>query len=514
MTDAPTTGRWHYRRSLASRLIVLVTLAVALAVGFVAFGAFWTAKMQMQSTLDESLVDRATKAAYGGITLDAEVPSWALGAADIRILYITSDKRYQTFDQFPNLRLGEEEFDVAGGTSEQSVRTLVDENGEHYRVVAVPARVPGQALVLAQSLEPQRQTLAKLGGVMLLFGIAGVVGAAAAGWAVARNGLRPVRRLTRSVEEIARTEDLRPLPVGGDDEIARLATAFNHMLTALAVVLSRLAMRTAVRPVAELTTTAEHVASTRDLTRRIETHGDDELARLATAFNTMLEALERSQKAQRQLVADASHELRTPLTSLRTNLEVLAHGGTLAPDDRERLRSDLVTQLEELSDLVGDLVELARDEEPDEPAIEDVRLDRLVAAAVERARRHAPNVAFETELEPTLTQGAPARLDRAVANLLDNAAKWSPRGGVVDVRLHDGELTVRDRGPGIPDDDRGQIFDRFYRADAARGRPGSGLGLAIVRQVVEGHGGTVTAEAADDGGALLRLRLPVLSANP
>jgi len=143
-----------------------------------------------------------------------------------------------------------------------------------------------------------------------------------------------------------------------------------------------------------------------------------------------------------------------------------------------------------------------------------VRLDRLVATAVERARRHAPRVGFETQLEPALVQGAPARLDRAIANLLDNAAKWSPPGGVVEVRLRDGELTVRDRGPGISAEERDQIFDRFFRSDAARGRPGSGLGLAIVRQVAEGHGGTVSAEAADGGGALLRLRLPVLSANP
>jgi two-component system sensor histidine kinase MprB len=146
--------------------------------------------------------------------------------------------------------------------------------------------------------------------------------------------------------------------------------------------------------------------------------------------------------------------------------------------------------------------------------VEDVRLDRLVAAAIERARRHAPGVTFETALEPALVQGVPARLDRAVANLLDNAAKWSPAGSVIDVRLHDGELTVRDRGPGIEPGDREQVFDRFFRTDSARGRPGSGLGLAIVRQVVETHGGTVVAEAADGGGTLLRLRLPVLSANP
>jgi two-component system sensor histidine kinase MprB len=224
----------------------------------------------------------------------------------------------------------------------------------------------------------------------------------------------------------------------------------------------------------------------------------------------MLEALERSQRAQRRLVADASHELRTPLTSLRTNLEVLARNG-LGDADRDHLRRDLVAQLEELTGLVGDLVELARDEEPEPPPDEDVRLDALVAAAVARARRHAPHVGFRLDAEPVLVRGVPARLDRAVANLLDNAAKYS---ATVEVRLRGGELTVRDFGPGIAPEDRAQVFDRFYRAPEARGRPGSGLGLAIVRQVAESHGGTVSAEAAPGGGALLRLSLPAFQEIP
>jgi two-component system sensor histidine kinase MprB len=278
---------------------------------------------------------------------------------------------------------------------------------------------------------------------------------------------------------------------------------------ALAAFLARFATRQAVRPVTDLTETAEHVARTRDLSRRIQAEGDDELARLAASFNTMLEALEDSQRAQRQLVADASHELRTPLTSLRTNLEVLGAPRELPPGDRERLRTDVVAQLGELTELVGDLVELARDAEPAGEPPEPVRLDELVAAAVDRAQRHAPQVVFDAELEPCVVNGARGRLDRAVANLLDNAAKWSPPGATVDVRLRDGELTVRDHGPGIADEDLPHVFDRFYRAAAARGRAGSGLGLAIVRQVADLHAGTVRAEPAPGGGALLRLALPV-----
>jgi two-component system, OmpR family, sensor histidine kinase MprB len=280
---------------------------------------------------------------------------------------------------------------------------------------------------------------------------------------------------------------------------------------ALAAFLGRFATRHAVRPVTELTDAAEHVARTRDLSRRIEGSGGDELERLATSFNTMLEALDESRRAQRQLVADASHELRTPLTSLRTNLEVLGSRRELAAGDRERLRTDVVAQLEELTELVGDLVELARDEEPCEEAPETLRLDQLVSGAVERARRHAPGVTFTTELEPTLVTGARGRLDRAVANLLDNAGKWSPPDGTVEVRLRGGALTVRDQGPGIAAEDLPHVFDRFYRATAARGRAGSGLGLAIVRAVAERHGGAVTAERAPGGGALLRLALPVSS---
>jgi two-component system, OmpR family, sensor histidine kinase MprB len=323
----------------------------------------------------------------------------------------------------------------------------------------------------------------------------------------------PVRVYTSQIAPGVASQVARPL-TEVNSALADLRLGLGIVALAgigLAAFLGRLATRHAVRPVTELTEAAEHVARTRDLSRRIDAAGGDELARLATSFNTMLEALDDSRRAQRQLVADASHELRTPLTSLRTNLEVLGSPRALPARDRERLRADLVAQLGELTELVGDLVELARDEEPcDEPA-ETLRLDQLVAAAVERARRHAPGVTFTAELEPTLVTAARGRLDRAVANLLDNAGKWSPPDGAVEVHLQSGELTVRDQGPGIATEDLPHVFDRFYRATAARGRAGSGLGLAIVRAVAECHGGTVRAEPAPGGGALLRLALPVSS---
>jgi two-component system sensor histidine kinase MprB len=320
-----------------------------------------------------------------------------------------------------------------------------------------------------------------------------------------------VRVLTQRAGPNLAVQLARPL-TEVDDALANLRLGLlvgSLAVIALAAFLARYATRHAVKPVTDLTETAEHVARTRDLSRRIEAEGGDELSRLAASFNTMLEALDESQRSQRRLVADASHELRTPLTSLRTNLEVLGTPGALPEADRERLRADLVAQIEELGELVGDLIELARDGEPNGEPLEPLRLDELVAAAVERAQRHAPAVEFTTELEPSEVTGARGRLDRAVANLLDNAAKWSPPGGTVDVVLRDGELTVRDHGPGIAAEDLPHVFDRFYRATAARGCAGSGLGLAIVRQVAEHHGGTVRAEAAPGGGALLRLALPV-----
>jgi two-component system sensor histidine kinase MprB len=228
----------------------------------------------------------------------------------------------------------------------------------------------------------------------------------------------------------------------------------------------------------------------------------------------MREALDDSLRAQRQLVADASHELRTPLTSLRTNMEVLTELDALAPRDREKLLRDVVAQLDELTVLVTDLVDLARGDEPVE-ITQDVRLDLLVAEAVERAQLHASDdKRFTTELEPCLVLGVPGRLARAVANLLDNAAKWSPPGGEIEVSVRDGEVSVRDHGPGIDEADLPFVFDRFYRASAARGLPGSGLGLAIVRQVAMSHGGEVIAERAEGGGARMRLRIPAVPLAP
>jgi two-component system sensor histidine kinase MprB len=283
---------------------------------------------------------------------------------------------------------------------------------------------------------------------------------------------------------------------------------------ALAAALGRLAARRALTPLAEVAQTAQHIGETEDLSRRIAIRADDEVGQLATRFNAMLdrlqasrEALDEAARAQRQLVADASHELRTPVTSLRTNIEVLLAGGELSDEDRKRLLTDVVEQSEELSALVGDLIELARGDEPSGTA-EDVRLDRVVAESAARARRNAPSIRFETDFEPVSVEGVPERLGRAVNNLLDNAARHSPPGGTVEITVDASGVRVRDHGPGVDPADLPYVFDRFFRGTNSRSRQGSGLGLAIVRQVAEQHSGSVSAANAPDGGAVFEIRMP------
>jgi two-component system, OmpR family, sensor histidine kinase MprB len=267
-----------------------------------------------------------------------------------------------------------------------------------------------------------------------------------------------------------------------------------------------LVARETLRPLRKLSETAERVAATRDLSERIEVTSHDEIGALATTFNAMLASLDDAAQRQRQLVQDASHELRTPLTSLRTNIEVLASSGRMPAAERAQLLRDVIEQLGEMTELVGELTELARGSEADSH-LEDVRLDLLTEDAIRRTERNHPEIPIVAELAPTSVVGQPASLERAIGNLLDNAAKWSPAGSPVEVRLADGELTVRDHGPGIAEEDVPHVFERFYRATSARGMPGSGLGLAIVHQVAEAHHGSIAVEAPEDGGTLMRLRL-------
>jgi len=337
---------------------------------------------------------------------------------------------------------GDRAIAAAGSGSSLSDRTV---NGTRLRVLTLGTG-PGSAVVVARPLTEVEKELSRLLWILAIIGGAGILLAGGIGLLVARTALAPIARFTE------RTESL---------------------------------------------------TGRMDLSRRLDVRGRDELARLAESFNGTLDALESSVDAQRHLIADASHELRTPISSLRANIQLLGESERLPPADQESLRSDIIDELDELTALVGDVVELARGAEP-EPSPEDVRLDELIEAAVASARRRS-DLRFELELEPTIVRGSAERIGRAVSNVVDNARKWSPPASSVAITLGGGVMEVHDHGPGFAAEDLPHVFDRFYRAQDARSLPGSGLGLAIVRQAAESCGGFAQALNADGGGALLRV---------
>ena len=439
---------------MAARISLLAACAVGLSVSMASLAAYVTLRAQLHERLDESLLDRAEKASQTElvktITLN-KLPASVLGAADLRIFLVYSDGRV-----FPQHNadwvapVSADELAVANGNLDHSLRTI-DRNGFDSRAVTVPAD-DNTALMFVQSSEPIERTLDRMGLVLFLVGVGGIVSAAIIGLVVARSALTPVRRLSAAAEHIARTEELTPIDITGDDELASLATSFNDMLASLGA----------------------------------------------------------SRDRQRRLIADAGHELRTPLTSLRTNLELLAQAdrrGGLGKEQRDEIFSDATAQVEELSTLVGDLVELARDE-PLERTPEPLDLADIVSRAVDRVRRRALGLVFDVHASAWWVLGEAQILERAVTNLLDNAAKWSPPGGTVGVELSDGVLTVTDEGEGIRESDLPMIFERFYRAPDARTMPGSGLGLSIVQQAAQRHGGSVAAANHEPHGAVFTLTIP------
>jgi two-component system sensor histidine kinase MprB len=443
--------------SFRARLALVTAIAVAVAVAIASAVVYVAVRNELRSEVDEALSARADtiRARVGDISVVEaapgqflfRIPGPPLGGAGGYMQLVTEEGRTirQPGDDV-ELPVDDRALEAASGV-EDSYFTDARVADTHVRVLTQPL-APGFALQISRPLTEVDNSLDHIRTLLVLVALGGIGLAAGLGLVVARAALAPVRRLTEATED---------------------------------------------------------VTETRDLTRRIDERGRDELSRLAVSFNTMLASLEEAARAQRRFVADASHELRTPLTSLRTNIEVLARTDALPAEERERLLADVVEQLAEMSELVAELVAL-----DDEAAAEkeDVRLDLVVDEAIERARRNRPGLSFEADLEPSVVRGAPGSIERAISNLLDNAGKWSRPGGRVDVTVREGEVVVRDHGPGIDEDDLPYVFDRFYRAPSARGMPGSGLGLAIVRRVAESHGGDVSAERAEDGGTRVRLRIP------
>ncbi|MFD4634639.1 sensor histidine kinase [Streptomyces sp. NPDC058284] len=456
---------------LRSRLALLVTAAVTLAVAAAAVTCWFVVRNALMDSLDSAL--SSNRPQPGEVTQRIDIDAVAGNAKCLREIpgRDNPDLFKQTIQVVAKngtscvvlgrqeIAVGSEDTAVAEREESANYHNATASNGEKYRVYTYPLEEYPQlslAVSVARPLSEVDDTLDDLALILLFVAGIGVVGAGAAGLWVARTGLRPVDQLTAAVEHVARTEDLTlRIPVEGDDEIARLSESFNSMAAAL--------------------------ASSRDL--------------------------------QQQLIADAGHELRTPLTSLRTNIELLARseetGRAIPPDDRKALLTSVTAQMSELAALIGDLQELSR---PDAAAsggkVQVVALHEITRTAIERARLRGPELTITAELAPWYVRAEPPALERAVVNVLDNAVKFSPPRGTVEVTLDRGHLRVRDHGPGISADELPHVFDRFWRSPGARSLPGSGLGLSIVARTVQQCGGEVALRAADGGGTEASVRLP------
>ncbi|MER5933759.1 HAMP domain-containing sensor histidine kinase [Streptomyces sp. NPDC002054] len=448
---------------LRGRLALLVAVAVAVAVAAVATVAWFMVRTQLRDQLDASL--RSTDAREQAKVLRLGcLPSPPVGSGQFvsnlnAIVQINlADGNHCWLDGRETLPVTRIEKEIASGERGATLYDSTTVDGDRVRVYSQPALVDTQrvALAVAKPLADIDKPLSTLAWVLLLVSGIGAVGAGAAGLVVARTGLQPVDELTGAVEHIARTEDL---------------------------------------------------------TVRIPDEGDDEIARLSRSFNSMTAALASSRDRQAQLIADAGHELRTPLTSLRTNIELLARseetGRAIPPQDRRELLASVKAQMTELASLIGDLQELSRPDAALPGPLQVVALHEIAETALSRARLRGPELSFGSEIRPWYVRGEAAALERAVMNVLDNAVKFSPPGGSVQVALRAGELTVRDHGPGIPAEELPHVFERFWRSPTARALPGSGLGLSIVDRTVRRAGGTAELRAAADGGpgteAVLRI---------
>jgi two-component system sensor histidine kinase MprB len=443
--------------NLRTRMAAVAGVAVSLTVVALAVTEYEAARSTLRGQIDSALRDRAQplnggfQPGRGGGPADHDDrndgPPNPFGDAAGKVQYVSpAGTIVSTSTTTSSTRLPVDArtkaLAASGAGSYFSDATV---SGVHLRVLTV-GRGPNGAMQITRPLTEVDRALRQLLWILLAVGGVGILVAALLGGIVARAALAPVSRFTR------RTEALTANP---------------------------------------------------DLSQRLEIEGQDELARLARSFNATLDALERSAEAQRHLVADASHELRTPIASLRANIQVLQDADRLPEEERASLRADIIAELDELTALVGDVVELARGAKPSD-VVDDVRIDQIVHQLVERAERRAGDaVVFRATLEPTVVSGEPERISRAISNVIGNAHKWSPPGGLIEIDLKDGALAVRDHGAGFVEDDLPHVFDRFYRAEGARGMPGSGLGLAIVRQAAEAHGGRVTAANAAGGGALV-----------
>jgi two-component system, OmpR family, sensor histidine kinase MprB len=441
--------------SLRTRMAAVAGLAVALTVIALAVTQYEAARSTLRGQIDQALRDRAAPLAIGQPGLPGgpgegdhdHAPPNPFGDAAGKVQYLTPQGTIEPATSVATRLPVDARAKALAAAGSGSYFSEAHVQGVHLRVLTVGRGARG-AVQIARPLTEVDRSLRQLLLILLAVGGGGILLAAVLGGVVARAALAPVARFTRQTEALTANPDL---------------------------------------------------------SQRLEIEGQDELARLARSFNATLDALEQSAEAQRHLVADASHELRTPIASLRANIQVLQDADRLPEDEREGLRADIIAELDELTALVGDVVELARGAKPSD-VVDDVRVDQIVRQLVDRTERRAGDgVVIQARLQPTIVSGEPERISRAISNLIGNAHKWSPPGGLIEIALDEGTLTIRDHGPGFEEADIPYVFDRFYRADSARGMPGSGLGLAIVRQAAEAHGGSVSAANAPGGGALITI---------
>ncbi|MGY0462472.1 sensor histidine kinase [Kitasatospora sp. cg17-2] len=469
---------WYRARSLRSRLTFLTTAAVAVAIAASALACWFIVEERMYDVVRSDLEDVRGPLPRLNLKDCATTPQAAL-------------KNVQASPQLPPANLSaprDTQFVVVGQSSLvclplTAARAMVLDPGD----VRALHLAPNQVLIRDGRYTNGDPAMIRITGATLETGQPTLVMVAAP---------------TKSVEE-----SLRQLAflLGG--------VALGGII--LAAVAGRLVARSALKPVDQLTDAVEHIARTDEVGTTIAVQGDDEIARLSTSFNSMSTALANSRERQTRLIADAGHELRTPLTSLRTNVDLLIRsddtGRPLPPATRTKLLGNMKAQMQELTLLIGDLLQLSR---PDSPkpvrTLSVVAVHEIAERAVERAKLRGPGLVFETSTAPWYVHADAAGLERAVINLLDNAVKYSPPGGTIAVRLDGGVLTVRDHGPGIPQDELPYVFDRFWRSPSSRQLPGSGLGLSIVAQSVREAGGEVSLGPAQDGGpgALATVRLP------
>ncbi|WP_326766875.1 HAMP domain-containing histidine kinase [Streptomyces sp. NBC_01591] len=454
---------------LRSRLALLVATAVAVAVAAVAAACWFVTRVQLENQLDASLrnvsvSDDFVQALFAACARPDRAAAPQVGGTYTVQLVTVSGSTCTAAETSP-IGVTAADIAVAAGARDSDLHTARTKSGKKMRVYTytyeprhpVPGLVPESfAVSVARPMSEIDDPLSTLAWMLLAVSGIGAIGAGAAGLWVARTGLRPVDELTEAVEHVARTEDL---------------------------------------------------------TVRIPVEGEDEIARLSRSFNSMTASLASSRDRQAQLIADAGHELRTPLTSLRTNVELLARsddtGRAIPPDDRRALMKSVKAQMTELASLIGDLQELSRPDAPAPGPLQVVALHDIADTALERARLRGPELTIRADLTPWYVRAEPATLERAVVNVLDNAVKFSPARGTIEIALRDGELTVRDQGPGIPADELPHVFERFWRSPSARQLPGSGLGLSIVARTVQQSGGEITLRPAADGpGTVASIRLP------